>query len=81
MNSELRTLLSEEVAMDTLSRKCKDVNKVASFCGCIAGEESVDPAAKSFCNRAKTDKNITGEDLAELKKALTDLEDDDCCGC
>jgi hypothetical protein len=67
--------------MDTLSKKCKDINSVGSFCGCIAGEESVDPAAEAFCNRAKTDKNVTGEDLAELKKALVDLEDDDCCGC
>jgi hypothetical protein len=36
---------------------------------------------KAFCNRAKMDKNVTGEDLAELKMALMDLEDDDCCGC
>jgi len=67
--------------MKTLSNKCADINMVGSFCGCIAGEESVDPAAQAFCNRAKTDKNVTGEDLAELKKALVDLEDDDCCGC
>ena len=67
--------------MKTINEKCEDINTVGSFCGCIAGEKSVDPAAKAFCNRAKTDKNITGEDLAELKKALTDLNDDDCCGC
>ena len=70
--------------MKTINEKCEDINTVGSFCGCIAEGERVDPAAKAFCNRAKTDKNITGEDLAELKKALTDLDeddDDDCCGC
>ncbi len=70
--------------MKTINEKCEDINTVGSFCGCIAGEESVDPAAKAFCNRTKTDKNITGEDLAELKKALADLNEDDddgCCGC
>jgi hypothetical protein len=43
----------------------------------------VDPAAKGLCNRAKTEKNVTGDDLAELKKALMDLEDEDdmCCDC
>jgi hypothetical protein len=67
--------------MKTINEKCVNNNTVGSFCGCIAGEKSADPAAKAFCNRAKTDKNVTGEDLAELKKALADLEDDDCCGC
>jgi hypothetical protein len=67
--------------MKTPNEKCVDINTVGSFCGCIAGEESADPAAQAFCNRAKTDKNVTGEDLAELKKALRDLEDDECCGC
>jgi hypothetical protein len=62
--------------------KCVDTNTVGSFCECIAGEEPVDPAAKAFCNRAKTDKNITGDDLAELKMALLDLEEDEgCCDC
>jgi len=65
--------------MKTLSRKCSDINTVGSFCDCIASEGSVDPAAEAFCNRAKTDKNITGEDLAELKMALSDLEDEGCC--
>ncbi len=65
--------------METLSQKCVDINAVGSFCDCIAGEEPVDPAAEAFCNRAKSDKNITGEDLAELKMALIDLEDDACC--
>jgi hypothetical protein len=62
--------------------KCSDINTVGSFCDCIAGEEPVDPAAKAFCSRAKTDKNVTGDDLAELKMALMDLEEDDsCCDC
>lgn len=67
--------------MVTLSPKCVNSNTVASFCDCIAGEETVDPAAQGFCKRAKTDKNITGDDLAELKMALMDLEDDGCCEC
>ena len=66
--------------METL-KKCVDINTVGSFCDCISGEEPVDPAAQAFCNRAKTDKNITGEDLAELKMALKDLEEDDACCC
>jgi hypothetical protein len=71
--------------METLSRKCADINSVGSFCDCLSGGETVDPAAAAFCNRAKTDKNITGEDLRELKSALSDLDDDeescdcDCC--
>jgi hypothetical protein len=67
--------------MDTLSQKCGNINTVSSFCDCIAGEETVDPAAQAFCNRAKTDKNITGDDLSNLKIALMDLEDDVCCDC
>lgn len=66
--------------METRS-KCMDNNTVGSFCDCIAGEESVDPAAEAFCNRAKTGKNVTGDELAELKMALMDLEDDACCDC
>ncbi len=65
--------------METRSQKCMDIDTVGSFCDCIAGEETADPAAQAFCNRAKTDKNITGEDLAELKMAL--MEDDACCDC
>jgi len=62
--------------------KCEDINTVGSFCDCIANEELVDPAAETFCNRAKTDKNITDEDLAELKMALMDREEDEaCCDC
>ncbi len=67
--------------METLPEKCADINTVSSFCDCIKGQEPVDPAAKAFCERANTDKNITGEDLAELKMALMDLEDDACCEC
>jgi hypothetical protein len=67
--------------MEKLFQKCADINTVGSFCDCITGEESVDPAAQAFCNRAKTDKNITGEDLAELKMALTDMEEDEACCC
>jgi hypothetical protein len=67
--------------MKTINEKCVNNNTVGSFCGCIAGEESADPAAKAFCNRAKTDKNVTGEDLAELKMALSDMEEDSCCDC
>ena len=67
--------------METVTQKCADSNTVGSFCDCIAAEESVDPAAKGFCNRAKTDKTVTGEDLADLKKALNDLDDDACCDC
>jgi hypothetical protein len=67
--------------METLPEKCVDINTVSSFCDCIEGQEPMDPAAKAFCERAKTDKNITGEDLAELKMALLDLEEDEACCC
>jgi hypothetical protein len=58
--------------METLSQKCADINTVSSFCDCIAGEETVDPAAQAFCNRTKIENNITGDDLADLKMALMD---------
>jgi hypothetical protein len=67
--------------METILKECANINTVGSFCDCIAGDETADPAAQAFCNRAKTDKNITGEDLAELKMALSDLEEDDACCC
>ena len=67
--------------MDTLSKKCMDIDTVGSFCGCIAGEEHADPAAQSFCNLVKTDKNITNEDLVKLKMALTDPNEEACCDC
>ena len=60
--------------MKTLPTKCVNINTISSFCDCIADDESVDAAARAFCDRAKVDKNIIGDDLAELKKALMDLE-------
>jgi len=65
--------------METLPQKCVYIDTVDSFCDCIEREKPVDPAAQSFCSRAKTDKNITDENLAELKMAL--MEDDSCCEC
>jgi len=72
--------------MRTIPEKCEDINSVPSFCGCIGGEESVDPAAKAFCKRAADNSgSVTGDDLAELKKALKDEEeidpDEGCCEC
>jgi hypothetical protein len=62
--------------MKTMPLKCKDVNAVDAFCDCIGGGESVDVAAKAFCEHTTSGgrKNVTGEDLSELKKALMDLE-------
>jgi len=74
--------------MRTLPEKCKDINAVPSFCGCIGGEEAVDVAAEAFCKRvAEKSGSVTGDDLVELKKALKDVEeigpdeDDGCCEC
>ncbi len=63
--------------MQTMPVKCKDVNAVGAFCDCIADEVAVDAAAQAFCRRAAAggDPYVTGDDLAELKKALMDLED------
>jgi hypothetical protein len=69
-----------EWAMNTLPRKCATINTVGSFCDCIAGAEPVDVAARGFCERAKSDRNVTGDDLGELKKALMDLESDSLSG-
>ncbi len=62
--------------METIPRKCVNINVVESFCDCISDAEAADPAAVGFCNRVKTGNgaSITGDDLAELKKALNDLE-------
>jgi hypothetical protein len=61
--------------METIPQKCATINTVRSFCECIAGEDSVDVAAKGFCAGAQgRDTAITGDELAELKKALMDLE-------
>jgi len=65
--------------METLSRTCMDIVEIGRFCDCISGEEPVNETAKAFCDRAKADKNVTGEDLAELKMAL--MDDDECCDC
>jgi hypothetical protein len=67
--------------METLPLICVNINTVGSFCDCIADAEPVDPAARAFCDRAKnsSDKTITGDDLAELKKALMDMESTACC--
>ncbi len=67
--------------MKTLPLKCVSSYTVESFCECIADAAPVDVAARAFCERAKTgsDKNITGDDLVELKKALMDMESKTCC--
>lgn len=72
--------------MRPLPEKCEDINAVTSFCDCISGEEAVDVAAKTFCERAADSSgSVTGDDLAELKKALKDQEeidaDEGCCEC
>ena len=63
--------------MKTMPMKCKDITDVSSFCGCIADEDIVDEAARVFCRRVSSggDPYVTGDDLAELKKALIDMED------
>jgi hypothetical protein len=62
--------------MNTMPSTCREINAVGSFCDCIDVAESADNAARAFCRRARTgsDRFVTGEDLAELKKALLDLE-------
>jgi len=72
--------------MRPLPENCGSSNTVKSFCDCISGDESADVAAKSFCRRAAdSGGNATGDELAELKKALKDLDetddDDSCCEC
>ncbi len=67
--------------METIPVKCMDINTVGSFCDCIDNSECADEAARAFCTQAKTDygKNVTGDDLAELKKALTETDCKGCC--
>lgn len=67
--------------METIPVKCEDFNSVGSFCDCIDSTECADEAARAFCTQARTDsgKNITGDDLAELKKALTETDCKGCC--
>jgi hypothetical protein len=65
--------------METSSQKCMDTDTVESFCGCISKSGPVYKAAQDFCDRAKTDKSITGEDLTRLKMELVDSECGQCC--
>jgi hypothetical protein len=62
--------------MNTMPLTCNYINTVGSFCDCIDDAESADRAARVFCQRARSggDRFVTGDDLAELKKALLDLE-------
>jgi hypothetical protein len=63
--------------METIPRKCATINTVRSFCDCIEADiDSVDVAARGFCARVQAgqETSITGDELAELKKALLDLE-------
>jgi len=71
LGSTVDTNVKRRRTMKTMPLKCKDVNAVGAFCDCIADTDSVDVAAKAFCKRAVPG---NGEDLAELKKALMDLE-------
>ena len=69
--------MQKELDMKTMPLECRDINAVGAFCGCISGADagSVDTAAQAFCRRAKEGgPGATGDDLAELKKALKDLE-------
>ncbi len=61
--------------MKTMPVKCRTIDEVSAFCDCISDEDDVDKAAQAFCERARMDPYIIGDDLAELKKALMDLED------
>jgi hypothetical protein len=67
--------------METIPVKCMDINTVGSFCDCVESAECADEAARAFCTQAKTDygKNVTGDDLAELKKALWETDCKGCC--
>jgi hypothetical protein len=67
--------------MEPIPVNCMDINSVGSFCTCIDNTECADEAARAFCTQAKSDsgKNYTGDDLAELKKALTETECEGCC--
>jgi hypothetical protein len=61
----------------TMPLECRKHNTVAAFCECLsrAGAGSADAAAEAFCRRApEGGPGATGDDLAELKKALEDLE-------
>lgn len=62
--------------METIPKTCININTVRSFCDCIGNDASVDAAARGFCDRVQSGRatDVTGDDLAELKKALMDLE-------
>ena len=75
--------------MNPLPKKCEDINSVRSFCDCMGGEGTMDPAAQAFCQRIEGG-GATGDELIELKKALKDIEgaepeesdsEGDCCEC
>jgi hypothetical protein len=67
--------------MDTLSKKCMDMDKIGPFCDCISQAGIIAPDAQVFCSKAKTDPTVTNEDLVELKMALLDQAEDACCDC
>ncbi len=67
--------------METVFEKCWDKDKVDSFCSCIAGVEPADPVTQAFCDSAKADKNVSDDDLIELKMRFMDLKHDACCDC
>lgn len=68
--------------MEPIPGTCMNDNTVGSFCDCIDDSECADEAARAFCTQARTDygkKNVTGDDLKELKKALAETECKGCC--
>ena len=67
--------------MEPIPVNCMDINSVGSFCDCIESTECADEAARAFCTQAKTEsgKYITGDNLAELKKALAETDCKGCC--
>lgn len=62
--------------MELIPGACMDINSVRSFCDCIAASGRADVAVENFCTRARegNGKSLTGDDLAELKKSISDLE-------
>jgi len=61
--------------MENIPAKCENINEAGSFCDCIAVSDYVDPAVEAFCDRVHArDTSVTGDDLAELKKAVKDME-------
>lgn len=66
--------------MEPIPANCKDFNSVGTFCACINNAECVDEAAQALCTRAIDDygKNVTDNDLAELKQALSETDFKGC---